>query len=460
MSLASLPFMGTVQASSESAAGARYPDAVEAFFLESTLSGIAIIDSRTRTRTTGKPGGEDGDRWDRLDYASYNVFVDFNSGYWNDRVGLQIGGYVSGDIYNDSLKNTETGEYLCNEISACKSNDWGSGDGMLGKLTHAAVKVKTSTTGDIRFGLLQANDNGVLGNVWSFVPGTYRGAEINHKADGDRLHFTYFIVDRFTAPWITDDDDYARSPWSDTSWRMAYSVGMSAKVLDNLDVRLGYGQARDVRYPDTIDWGSNQVVSYHKKINTSAYKAYAEYRLDDQTSFALDFYGVKDQVQYEDFGYTIGLSFNTAFSRYSWLSEIQYASSSNDRDINPRMIYTYGISNGTYNVWWDALSDWNKSGELSWYNRITLNQGNGWKYSLGVGYGSGATSASDGADGDWDYSSEFAINGTIAYMVPSGRLKGSTVRLHGTRLERKEFHDSPSADETDVRLQLIVPFEF
>ncbi len=457
---ASLLISTTIRASTESPAGSSYPGALIDFLSKSQISGVAVIDTRTRTRTTGKPGGNDGDRWSRLDYSSYNFFIDVDTGLLNDLISLRTGGYLSGDIYNDSLKNSETGEYLCNEISICKENDWGSGDGRFAKLTHATLSVKTGPASGVRFGLLQANENGVIGNVWSFVPGTYRGAEINLKTAEERIHFTYFFADQFTAPWIKDDNDYARALWSDTTWDWAHSLGMTAKVSDQLEVKLGYGQAKNVRYADEIDWDGGFVVSYHDKTNTSAVKAYAAYAFDERTSLALDFYGVRDRVQYEDFGYTVSLSLNTGFSRFSWLSELLYTSSSNDRDINQRMIYTFGITNGTHNLWWDALSDWNKSGELSWYNRLTFNKGDGWKFSLGAGYGTGGKSAADGAKGDWDYDKEYALNGTISYSVMSGRFEGTTVRLHGTRLEREEFSGAPKADETDVRLQLIVPFEF
>ena len=125
------------------------------------------------------------------------------------------------------------------------------------------------------------------------------------------------------------------------------------------------------------------------------------------------------------------------------------------------MIYTYGMTNGNYSLWWDALSDWNKSGELAFYNRISYNQGNGWNYSLGFGYGSGGkNSDSSNVGGDWNYESEYAFNGTVSYSLQSGSLKGTTVRLHGTILERDEYAGAPDADETDIRFQVIVPYNF
>lgn len=447
-----------VMATEDSAAGPEYVVAVNEFLDDSTLAGLAVVDTRSRTRTTGKPGGEDGDSWSRLDYSAYNLILDFTSGYHNGWLGADIAGYVSGDLYNDSAMNGATGEYLANEISTTNNLDWGSGEGNPVKITKAALKFKAGENVDGRFGFTQANGNGVLGNVWSFVPGTYRGAELN--ANFGNFKATYFIADQFTAPWLLSENDYAPALWSDTSWGIAHSLGLQGNATDSLYLQFGIGQVTDIQYAKGIDWGNNVVTSYHDKTDTTGYKAYAKYTINENMSLAYDFYGVNDDVQYDGLGYTTGLSFNANFGQFSWMTDLQYAKSDNDRDVNPRMIYTYGMTNGTYSLWWDALSDWNKSGEVSIYNRLSYNQGNGWNYYLGFGYGSGGKSAAEGAMGDWDYESEYAVNGTVSYSVQNGALKGSTLRLHATMLERDEYAGAASADETDLRFQVLIPYTF
>ncbi|MDW1951204.1 porin, partial [Vibrio sp. 812(2023)] len=72
----------------------------------------------------------------------------------------------------------------------------------------------------------------------------------------------------------------------------------------------------------------------------------------------------------------------------------------------------------------------------------------------------GADSAASGASGDWDYESEYAFNATVSYSLQSGALKGSTIRLHGTILERDEYAGAGDADETDLRLQVLIPYSF
>jgi hypothetical protein len=447
-----------VQASTESAAGDQYVEAINEFMADSALNGTFIVDTRARTRTSGKPGGKDGDTWSRLNYSSYNAILDFTSGYHDGWLGADIGGYYSGDLYNDSRENPNgNGEYLCNEISTCNNLDWGSGEGEQLKLYKAALKFKAGENFDARFGMIQANGNGTIGNVWSFVPGTYRGAELN--ANFGKVKATYFIADQFTAPWLLSEDDYAPALWADTSWGITHSLGLQVDATKDLFLQFGVGQTTDVSYAN-VDWANNVVSSKREEVDTTGYKVYARYNINDTMTIAYDFYGVDDDDQYDGLGYTTGLSFNANFGKVSWMSDVNYASSDNDADVNPRMIYTYGMTNGNYSLWWDALSDWNKSGQLSWYNRVAYNQGNGWNYYLGLGYGTGGKSAAEGATGDWDYESEYAFNATVAYSLQTGALKGSTVRLHGTVLERDEYAGAASADETDLRLQVIIPYSF
>ncbi|NNN90443.1 OprD family porin, partial [Vibrio sp. 2-2(9)] len=49
---------------------------------------------------------------------------------------------------------------------------------------------------------------------------------------------------------------------------------------------------------------------------------------------------------------------------------------------------------------------------------------------------------------------------TVSYSLQSGALKGSTIRLHGTILERDEYAGAGDADETDLRLQVLIPYSF
>lgn len=437
-------------AATDSAAGEQYVEKVNEFMQGSSLNATAVVDTRSRTRNRGKDGDE---VWSRLNYSSYNLIMDFASGYHDDWIGVDVGGYLSGDLYNDSQQAAD-GRYLCNEISTCQEQDWGAGEGQQLKLYRAALKFKVGDTFDGRFGMLQSNGNGAVGNVWSFVPGTYRGLELNTDLSGHKL--TYFVADQFTAPWLLHEDDYAPSLWSDTSWSAIHSIGLNGAFGD-LSYQVGISSAQDVAYASDIDWGAGEVNGYTDEQDNTSYKVYAKYAINDTTSLAFDFYGTDDDAKYDGLGYLTGLAFAKSFGDITWNSELRYADSDNGTEVVPRTIYTYGMTNGNWSQWWDALSDWNQAEELSWYNRVSFNHGNGWNTYVGVGYGTGADEKYSA------YESEYAVNGTVSYSLQSGALKGATMRLHGTYLVRDEFADQSTAgghDETDIRFQVIIPYSF
>ena len=404
------------------------------FIAGSTLNAKFISDTRVRSHNDNATS----DTYDRLNYSSYNAILDFNSGYYNNFIGVDVAGYLAGDVYNHSLQNAN-GQYLNNEISFSNDQDWGAGNGPHAKVYTAAVKFKIHNQFSGKIGLIQSTGNGTVGNVWAFVPGTYRGLELNANLGGGKL--TYFWADKYTAPWLLSEDDYVT--WANTQWNYLHSLGYSNQV-GKLSYNLGIGQATDVRYS-----GETQ------SENTTSYKVYTSYALNDSTTLAADYYGVHDKVKYNGMGYMAGLSLNMNMGQWSWLSQLRYAESKNGTEVVPRTIYTYAMNNGSWSQWWDALSDWNQSGEVSFYNRLSYNMGNGWNYYMGLGYGSGMNSAKVG------YKSETAINGTVGYTVQDGMMKGSVVQLHGTWLTRDETKASTSGkQQTDVRLQVIIPYSF
>lgn len=402
------------------------------FINGSSLNTKLISDTRVRSNNTHP----NSDFHSRLNYSSYNAIVDFNSGYYNQFIGVDVAGYLAGDIYNNSLQN-DNDEYLSNEISLSNNQDWGAGDGPHFKLYTAAVKFQYHDIFNGKVGLIQSTGNGTVGNVWSFVPGTYRGLEVNAYIGSGKL--TYFGADKYTAPWLLSEDDYIG--WANTKWNYLHSIGY-ANQFGNFSYNLGIGQAMDVHYSDS-----------NRSVNPISYKFYTQYIVNSQIILAADFYGVKDKVKYNGLGYMSGLSLNINQGRWGWLSQLRYANSHNDIEIVPRTIYTYAMNNGSWSQFWDALSDWNQSGETSLYNRLSFNAGNGWNYYMGVGYGSGMDQTKVG------YSSEAAVNGTIGYTLQHSTLKGSVVQLHTTWLTRDEVKSATvGKDETDVRLQVIIPY--
>ncbi|WP_235859469.1 hypothetical protein [Photobacterium aquimaris] len=269
------------------------------FINGSSLTTKFISDTRIRSRNDNAGF----DSYGRLNYSAYNAIVDLNSGYYNNFIGVDVAGYLAGDIYNNSIQNNN-GQYLSNEISFSHNQDWGAGNGPHFKFYTAAIKFKYHDLFSGKVGLIQSIGNGTVGNVSSFVPGSYRGLELNAHIGSGKL--TYFWADKYTAPWLLSENDYVG--WANTQWNYLHSLGYENTVGD-FSYNLGIGQAMDVRYSDTT-----------RSVNPTSYKLYTRYQLNPNTQLAADFYGVNDKVKYNGLGYMTGLSLHINHGQWGWLS--------------------------------------------------------------------------------------------------------------------------------------------
>ncbi|GAL14868.1 N-acetylglucosamine-regulated outer membrane porin [Vibrio astriarenae] len=205
-------------AATDSAAGDQYVDALSEFLDGATLSLVGITDTRYRVgknRTTS-----DDEYNEELNYTDYNIALNFSSGYHNDFIGVDLGGYFSGSLYNAGG---------CSEISMCDGWDQDENQNGALKVTKAAVKFK----GDAYradFGLTQMGV-GTIGNVWSFVPGTYKGG----KAFVELGDFTlgYGGATAHTAPWwMTSSKVPGLEEPNDSQFNYLQSLGLAGKVGD------------------------------------------------------------------------------------------------------------------------------------------------------------------------------------------------------------------------------------
>jgi hypothetical protein len=299
------------------------------------------------------------------------------------------------------------------------------------KVTKAAVKFKgESYRAD--FGLTQMGV-GTIGNVWSFVPGTYKGG----KAFVELGDFTlgYGGATAHTAPWwmTSSKDPYLGDP-NDSTFNYLQSLGLAGKVGD-VGLNLGIGHANLA----------------HEDDDNISYKAQVDFNLG-QAALSYDLYGVDSEVDYEGFGAHHGLSLKMPVGSWNWMSQLRYTHTENGAEFTPRTVRAYGSNNGTWSQWWDALSDWNQDTELAWYNRLSTEFGNGWFGYVGLGL-----STID--EGVTTYEGEYAVNGTIGYTLPSGAMKGTTMRFHTTYLTRDETSGNDQ-EWVDFRFQVIVPHNF
>ncbi|KAB2825503.1 porin [Aliivibrio finisterrensis] len=402
----------------ESAAGGEYVEVINEFIKGSTLSGLVVVDTRYRSKDTG-----DGYKAGQ-DYSDYNAVLDFKSGYHDGWLGADVAGYFSGSLYNN------TG---CSEITLC--DGWDRSQDSL-KLTTAALKFKT---GEVitKLGYIQSHGIGTVGNVWSFVPGTYRGASVVAPIGDWTLG--YIFADNHSAPWWENTSASSVDPVTgkfngENAFNSLQSIGLNGQVGPvALNMGLGYSSLG------------------HGEDSTS-YKFAAKYAITDTASIAYDIYGIQDDTRFDGAGITQGVSYAQSFGSLTFNSEARYVTSDNDAAVAPRTAGAYGSNNGTFSQYWNALSDWDQSNQLSWYNKASYNFGNGWFAGAGV-----AVSTIDNDVSGYD--GEYAVNGDIGYSVQSGSLKGSTLKLHVTQLTR-DMTDGSDYDWSDVRLQVFIPYNF
>lgn len=413
-----------VQANEASSAGPGYVEAVNEFIDGAAVSGLAVIDHRYRQKDTGD-GYAAGQ-----DYTDYNLALNFTSGFHDGWLGADLSGYFSGTLAHD------TG---CSEITLC--DGWDRSDGQL-KVTTAALKFKTGEATS-KLGYIQSHGIGTIGNVWSFVPGTYRGASVVAPVGDWKIG--YVIADQYTAPWWesvqkSSKDEDTKELNGKSAFKYLHSLGLSGNVNDDLTINAGIGHA-DLK----VDNGGSE--------SNLSYRFYTRYQISDASSIAYDIYAVDSDVDYDGFGITQGISYAHDFDVVQWNSEIRYVSSDNDKSVAPRTVGPYGSNNGTFSQWWDALSDWDRSGQLSWFNRASRSFDSGWMMGAGL-----VLSTVDKNDvNTWD--GEYAINADIGYSVPDGALKGSTIKLHLTHVER-DMTDNSDFSWQDLRFQVFVPYNF
>ncbi len=175
------------------------------FFDDSTLTGGIYYWQRERDRKDVT----DGDKYKtNLSHATWNANLDFQSGYAADMFGLDIAAFTAIEM----AENGDSGHP--NEIAFSKKNkgydeDY-SGDKSGISLYKAAAKFKYGPVW-ARAGYIQPTGQTLLAPHWSFMPGTYQGAEAGASFDyGDAgaLSFSYMWTNEYKAPWHTEMDKF------------------------------------------------------------------------------------------------------------------------------------------------------------------------------------------------------------------------------------------------------------
>lgn len=393
-----------------------------------------------------------------LHHATWNVNLDYSSGYLGDLIGFDLAGY-------GAVEMNDGGPAYPNEIGFSNgktrwSENWdGDTSGMT--IYKAAIKMKSGSFWG-QGGYIQPAGQSILRPHWSIMPGTYRGVEAGAKFElqnaGD-LAFSYMWADRYKAPWYKNVYDFRQADMK-TGINYLHSIGASYDFKNGVVFETAYGQAKNYMH-QYFAKGSYQSNLFGNSFNTS-----------------YQFYGAKDKVTgggvndvYEGLAWLQALTFGYETGPFNWRLEGSWVRArGNQGYFLQRMTPSWGSSNGRLDIWWNARSDWNADGEKSVFVGVDYDLKGwdlqGWKVGTSYVYGWGAR-PNKLADNQNARLIESAVNFDASYTIQTGKGKGSSFALHYTIYDNHS--DTPSwgggfnnvfQDEKDLKFIISVPFSF
>ena len=441
------------------------PEAKAAGFIDdSTLTGGIYYWQRERDR---KDVTEDKYKTN-LSHSTWNANLDFQSGYAADMFGLDIAAFTAIEM----AENGDSGHP--NEIAFSSSNkaykeDW-SGDKSGVSLYKAAAKFKYGPVW-ARGGYIQPTGQTLLAPHWSFMPGTYQGAEAGANFDyGDAgaLSFSYMWTNEYKAPWHIEMDKFYQGDRK-TKVDYLHSLGLKYDFKNDLVLEAAFGQAEGymdqyfakASYKFDIA-GSPLSTSYQFYGARDKADAQNNLRTNDEVALAKDLYDGTAWLQALTFGYKIGQV--DLRLEGTWVK-----ADGNQGFFLQRMTPTYASSNGRLDIWWDNRSDFNANGEKAVFFGAMYDLKNwnlaGWSVGASYAYGWDAKPSSAPIYDQSQRLKESAYSLDAAYVLQDGRAKGTMFKLHFTQYDNHS--DLPSygggynnifQDERDVKFMVIAPF--
>ncbi len=430
------------------------------FFTGSTLSGGLYLMGRNRDRLDVDTTGAEWDStWnDNLTHISTLASVGLKSRDYGDLFGYELAGYAVMDMFNGE----PSGANLENEFSFAGekwSENWEDGKprnavSIYRAMAHLAFPFGLTVSG----GMGQIGVEGVIGNNWSYFPGSYTGgqAEMNFA---DKVTIKYAMVNKYKAPWFQRIKGFStKNAWDsdafDSENKIDYLHGASIKVTvnDNLNLTASVGNSE------------GYLMSYFGKISSSfdvASGFNASYQI-----YMSDTYDEWDSEGYDGIAYFQALTTGLSANLWSFNLEGTYARVEGAQgNYLPRLTRGYGNSQGGFQVWWDLRSDWNENGEKAVYANVSrklddLLGVDGWKFGVGGAYGWGAeyepNNVKDGV--------EYAWKVDLSFTTDLGRFKGSTFAVHymqytndQSELGNWKFPNMFNS-EKDFMVKAILPF--
>jgi hypothetical protein len=449
----------TVAAAGADGAGESADHTFDAWLAAAQISGELIYFQRHSDRYDVA----DGRRHTLRNHRTIQTRFDFASAYAADAIGVDLGVFTANDIANCCALDHEFNFVPWRNPW---ESDWSkkhARDG--GSLYRAHLKLRHGGWWG-KFGYYQPEGPGVFGVNWSVLPGTLRGFEGGGQialdgAEKRRLVFAIQWANAYKAPWY---GEVAHFRGVDGKSRVddMYSLGARYEITDGHSsgsTEFAWGEAR------------NFLQNAHLKL---------KYRREPEsgvsTSFSYQLYAVTDRVHGNDAGYFSG---GRAWQHYlAWsgdkapyTAKVEFTHSrapSRNADHQGYFVYRlsgqYAGANGAYEPWWDNRSDWNHDRESAWFLSIgrTLDDllpARGFSATLSAASGYGGRSY-----GVSETLRESAWSIHLAYVAPSGPLKGAQASLHFTRYDNHtrqpswEGYKNLFQDERDLKFLVVVPW--
>ncbi|WP_447752285.1 chitoporin ChiP [Pseudomonas nicosulfuronedens] len=424
------------------------------FVDDSTLTGGLYYWQRDRDRKDVSTG----DYETNLKHATGNANLNFSSGYAADLIGLDLAAFTAIEFAEDH-DSAHPNEIAFSSKNKTYDEDF-SGDKGGVSLYRAAAKFKVGPAW-ARAGYIQPSGQSLLASHWSFLPGTYQGAEAGANfdyADAGALSFSYMWTDKYKAPWHTEVDNFYRNDRK-TQVDYLHSLGAKYDFKNDLVLEAAFGQAQG--YVDQYFAKSSYQFDLAGRPLTTSYQ----------------FYGARDKVNdggvndlYDGLAWLQAVTFGYRLGQVDLRLEGTYVKADGNQGFFlQRMTPTYASSNGRLDVWWDNRSDFNANGEKALYAGALYDLAS-WNlpgFAVGGSYVY-AWDAKPSTDPQYDQSQrviETAYSLDALYTVQSGPAKGTLLKLHYTRYDNHS--DNPSwsngygnmfQDEHDLKFMVIAPF--
>lgn len=433
------------------------PVLANSFIDDASATGNIYFWNRDRERKDVKTGQYESN----LRHSTFNANLDIKSGKIADMFSVELGGYGAWEVSTGSAAHPD--EIGFSSHKSVWDEKW---KGDVSGISFYKAQVDFALDDKIwaKMGYIQPSGQTLLGPLWSFLPGTYRGFEIGTSFDFDRagkLDTSYMWTDRFKAPWYKKLGNFRQA---DQKTKISYlhSLGLKYDFKNDFVVEAAFGQSQGY---------------------LNQYFAKASYKMDvlsNPLSMSYQFYGSEDQSHsgpnfYDGLAWLQAVSLQYQVGPVGLKTEGVMVKAEGDNGyFLQRMTPTYGSSGGRLDVWWNSRSDFNADGEKALFAEISYDLGHlsdrlaGWRTAASYAYGWDARpNAKARANGiaKQNRLKESAWNLDLFYTVQDGWAKDTFFQLHYTRYDNHSNikswdggYNNIFQDEKDIKFIVIIPF--